>query len=216
MCLTAIVDGGDEAGVMWTIAYVAHLGLPRPTIVPWNHSQSSQDWIVKSVEGEGADAVISRNESVITAKLLAALREETPELLLVSGPTLVNDTFITLCAGSAPVLAIAPSQNEQTCATELQVASSSGNGLLRQQTPSQNECRTFDAADHLEAAIYAGSTSQQDVRQFLSSMERDIFGERLFERHHPARPVGVARITDGHWVFSVVTPGSAITEDSSP
>jgi len=210
------VEGADPR-TSWAMSYARHVGLPVPTIVRWEDSRTSTDAVFGVVLKEQSDVVIFWSESTDPLELLATMTKTAPGVLLVVGPSAVREKFASQVADHPnQVLALAPRIDDPTCAEALESGSSSFKGLNVHKAPTSIECRTFDAADHLQAAIQLGSASRQGVRQSLLQMEQDIFGERHFERSHPNERIRIARIQDAHWVYEDIGPASTVMEDSGP
>jgi ABC-type branched-subunit amino acid transport system substrate-binding protein len=221
----------SRSPISWWSSYARTLKLPTPLELSWDPAKPEQlDAVVKALRDSDTQAVLTWCDARSASPLLRRIRAAGLDQLYVADPDIMADPFIVDGgAGVGDVMTmIASSSLEQSDGArskrsagylEEPVANGSTRVLSeftrkyaeqnatgeRRAAPDANARRSFDAADHLLAAVNLAGADRDDVRQTLAAMGRNPFGEDHFERIHGPCAATFACLKAGRWVYHTVT-----------
>jgi hypothetical protein len=152
--------------------------------------------LIEELRRSQADVVLTWSDARTSAVLLRRLREAGLNALFVGGDRIVNREFITLAGPDpGPVIALGRCPHHDSAE---EVAPPETDDLRRRLglsrlPPSPHATRSFEATEHLIAAIERGGPERQAIREALREMEY----------------VTLARLEDGAWHFRVLSQPAA-------
>ncbi|MDO8631637.1 MAG: ABC transporter substrate-binding protein [Phycisphaerales bacterium] len=231
--LAIITTNSDDSlsPISWWLSYARTLKLPTPLELSWDPAKLDQFGIVvKALRDSDTQAILTWCDARVASLLLRRIRAAGLDQLYITDPDIMADPImVDEGAGMGDVMTmIASTSLEHSDGArsmrsvdylEEPVANGSTRVLSeftrkyaeqsatggKRAAPDANARRSFDAADHLLAAVNLAGADRDEVRQTLASMGRDPFGEDHFERIHGPCAATFACLKSGRWVYHTVT-----------
>ena len=195
------------APACWWTSYARSLKLPAPLELSWESVSSEQlDSLIARLRESDAQAILTWCDARTASALLRRIRAAGLTQLFVAAPDIMGDSFVGE-SDAGNVLTMVSSSPRSVGDTAgmftdfiHKYAEQSVAGR-KHAPPNENARRSFDAADHLLAAVNGADPNRESVRKRLATMYRDPFGEDHFERAHGPGEVTFATLHAGRWVY---------------
>jgi len=213
----------------WWSKYARILKLPTPFELSWDPAKpEALGAVVKALRDSDAQVILTWCDAREALTLLRGIRAAGLLQLFAARPEIMPDPIFSDGGSDAgevvtmPVATSAPAQPDDPHAlpqrprTAPEGASSAVARFASKYAdqsfsrgartpPGANALRSFDATDHLLAAINIAGPDRESVRSALADLEESPFGEEHFERAHGASTVVLATFENGQWVYRSVT-----------
>ena len=169
------------------------------------------------------EVVLTYCDAFTSAAILRRMRRMGMNQLFVGGPSIVSDVFVKLVdTDPGPVIALTNRGTDlpvgQMTGSKACPTPSPGEAILRfakeyaernmigsvKTPPGLRGYRSFEAADHLLAAVRIAGADRESLRRTLKRMHDSALGELHYERLYSGPTVTVARLKAGRWVFQEI------------
>jgi ABC-type branched-subunit amino acid transport system substrate-binding protein len=215
-------DEDAQRHLAWWRSHAGSRGHPLVGEVSYDGTSQGLAEALEALRSWEPDVVLTWCDADTSAAILQQMRRMRMNQLLIGGPQIVTDEFVTqvqtgLPAGTTPgsVIALYPTIRADTARPPSTfitqyaerglggpAASVSGTALEQW----HGAYRSFDAANHLLEAIDLSSANREAVRRTLRMMRESATGEHHYERLHPRTQLTFARLEAGAWVFQAIDP----------
>jgi len=207
--------GGDcERHLDWWLDHARARGKPLVSyvsIVNEDYDASHMVGLVGSLAIDGVDTVLTWADAATSAALLRSLRAAGSDATFVGGPALMDKAFteaLGIDAGSVIVL-LGTDETDKGVHYAPFAERYSERALARRRgaTPPEDAVRSYEAADHIVAAMDVAGCDRTAVRDQLRAMDRSATGELHYEKLHGPTRVNIARLDGGVWTtITLVSP----------
>ncbi len=207
LAIVTLIGQESISPACWWTSYARSLKLPTPLEISWDADGFDQlDGVIKALGESDCQAILTWCDAHSASMLLRRLRAAGLTQLFVASPNIMEDAFASTSEAGAVLTMIRSSPIETVGATVTftrflhKYAEQSVAGR-KQAPPDENARRSFDAADHLLAAVGAAEPNRESMRTTLAAMEHDPFGEVHFERAHGPIDVNIGTLDAGRWGY---------------
>jgi len=206
----ALRTPGDDCArhLDWWRGHAQTRGIRLEVEVSVDGSQDSVDRAIASLQSAGVDTVLTWSDAPTSAGLLRHLRRAGSSATFVGGAALTEKAFVDAVgaeAGSVVAL-LGADESEKGVHYQPFAARYSERALARRRgaAPPDEAVRSYEAADHILAAMDVVGCDRIAVRDQLRVMDRSATGEEHYEKLHGPTRVDIARLERSSWVESTL------------
>jgi len=196
--------GGDcERHLDWWLDHARARGKPLVSYVSIVNESDDASRMAGRLAIDGVDTVLTWADAPTSAAFLRSLRAAGSDATFVGGPALTDSAFVEAVGTDAgSVIALLGTDETDKGAHYAPFAERySERALARRRgaTPPQDALRSYEATDHILAAMDGAGCDRTAVRDQLRAMDRGSMGELHYERLHGPTRVNIARLDGGVW-----------------
>lgn len=207
----AIVDsevGGSGPPWSWWREYAKKKGLDVVARIGWGGEGGADRAKLLALGEARPDVVMTWADAPTSSAVLASLRRNGIDALFVGGAALTTDEFVERMPvepGEMLALVDAPTLGKGELLLDFARQYADRNVVARRKVgPNAHAHRSYEATDHLLAAVKDAGSDRRHVRQTLDLMSRSVFGEMHYERLYPPAKLTMVVWSDGQWRLETV------------